>query len=210
MAEFARLSRMAAVERCLSERGYRWIAGVDEVGRGCLAGPVVAAAVILPPDFRWPGIDDSKQLDDEQRRRLARVVRREAVAYWVASASAVEIDAGNIAKACHSAMRRALAGLDPHPQIVLVDGYAIERCAYPQVPLVKGDARSISIAAASIVAKVCRDDLMLRLSRAYPAYAFDRHKGYGVTEHREALARFGPCPEHRLTFRGVVPGAGGL
>jgi len=207
--EMARLALLAAPERELAARGFRSVAGVDEVGRGCLAGPVVAAAVILPEAFLWPGIDDSKKLEAEEREALAGVIREAAVAFASASVTAGEIDASHIGKASLRAMRMAVEGLDPRPDAVLVDAFRIPGLDLPQVPLVHGDARSISIAAASILAKVKRDAHMDEMALRYPAYAFERHKGYAVAEHREAIARYGPCPEHRLSFHGVVLGAGG-
>ena len=203
--ELGRLSSLAAPEHQLFRRGYRLIAGTDEVGRGCLAGPVVAAAVILPPGFWWPGIDDSKKLEADEREAVAAVIRRRALASAVAVVSVREIDETDIRKASLAAMRQALAALDPAPEIVLTDAFVVPGWSGRQIPIVHGDARSITIAAASIVAKVHRDGLMDELARRYPAYAFDRHKGYAVAEHREALARLGPCPEHRLSFHGVVP-----
>jgi ribonuclease HII len=203
--ELGRLSSLAAPENQLFRRGYRLIAGTDEVGRGCLAGPVVAAAVILPPGFWWPGIDDSKKLEAQEREALAAVVRRRALASAVAVVSVREIDDTDIRKASLAAMKRALSELDPAPEIVLTDAFLVPGWTGRQIPIVHGDARSITIAAASIVAKVHRDGLMDELARRYPAYAFDRHKGYAVAEHREILARIGPCPEHRLSFHGVIP-----
>jgi ribonuclease HII len=206
--EMARLALLAAPERELARRGFRRVAGVDEVGRGCLAGPVVAAAVVLPVDSFWPGIDDSKKLDADEREALAAVIRATAVAFAVASVPASEIDDSHIGEASLRAMRNAVENLAPAPDAVLVDAFRIPGLAIPQVPLVHGDARSVSIAAASIVAKVERDARMDALSRLYPAYAFERHKGYAVAEHRDAIARYGPCPEHRLSFHGVVPSGG--
>jgi ribonuclease HII len=203
--ELGRLSSLAAPENQLFRRGYRLIAGTDEVGRGCLAGPVVAAAVILPPGFWWPGIDDSKKLEAQEREALAAVVRRRALASAVAVVSVREIDDTDIRKASLAAMKRALSELDPAPEIVLTDAFLVPGWTGRQIPIVHGDARSITIAAASIVAKVHRDGLMDELARRYPAYAIDRHKGYAVAEHREILARIGPCPEHRLSFHGVIP-----
>ncbi|MGH9443361.1 MAG: ribonuclease HII [Thermoanaerobaculia bacterium] len=204
-AELGRLTLLSEPEKLLRDRGYRRIAGTDEVGRGCLAGPVVAAAVILPPGFWWPGIDDSKKLSSEERFEIADELRRRSVAYGISVVSVREIEETDIRLASLSAMRQALEALDPSPEVVLSDAFAVPGFAGPQVPIVHGDARSISIAAASILAKVHRDQLMDDLAIRYPAYAFDKHKGYGVAEHREALTRVGPCPEHRLTFRGVLP-----
>ncbi len=206
--ELGRLSSLSAPENQLFRRGYRLIAGTDEVGRGCLAGPVVAAAVILPPGFWWPGIDDSKKLEPDEREALAAVVRRSALASAVAVVSVREIDDTDIRKASLAAMKQALFDLDPAPEIVLTDAFLVPGWPGRQIPIVHGDARSISIAAASIVAKVHRDALMDEIGRLYPAYAFERHKGYAVAEHREVLARIGPCPEHRLSFHGVVPDGG--
>lgn len=203
--ELGRLSSLTAPENQLFRRGYRLIAGTDEVGRGCLAGPVVAAAVILPPGFSWPGIDDSKKLEAEEREAIAEVVRGRALAAAVAVVSVREIDETDIRLASLAAMRQALDALDPVPELVLTDAFLVPGWRGPQIPIVHGDARSISIAAASILAKVHRDALMDEIARRYPAYAFERHKGYAVAEHREILARIGPCPEHRLSFHGVIP-----
>ena len=207
-AELGRLTLLSEPENLLRERGYRWIAGTDEVGRGCLAGPVVAAAIILPVGFWWPGIDDSKKLDAAERFEIADELRRRAVAYAIAVVSAREIEDTDIRRASLAAMRRALEALDPGPDIVLSDAFAIPGYAGPQVPIVRGDSCSISIAGASILAKVHRDQLMDDLAIRYPGYFFGRHKGYAVAEHREVLQRIGPCPEHRLTFHGVLPEAG--
>ena len=205
LLELGRLSSLSAPESDLFRRGFRLIAGTDEVGRGCLAGPVVAAAVILPPGFSWPGVDDSKKLEPEEREALAMVLRRRAVSFSLAVVSVREIDETDIRRASLLAMKQALTALDPQPQVVLTDAFFVPGYHRPQIPLVHGDALSISIAAASILAKVHRDALMDDLARRYPAYAFDRHKGYAVAEHREVLARLGPCPEHRLSFHGVIP-----
>jgi ribonuclease HII len=204
LSELVRLTALSAPDRALWANGFSAVAGVDEVGRGCLAGPVFAGAVILPAGFSHPGIDDSKKVPALLRDRLAHVIEREAVTWAVASATAREIDSSNIAAATFLAMRRALAALTTEPDIVLVDAFAIPGIRYRQVPLIHGDARSISIAAASIVAKVHRDRAMEELALSFPVYGFERHRGYGVEEHRAALAKFGPCPEHRLSFRGVV------
>jgi ribonuclease HII len=204
-AELGRLTILAEPEHLLRENGYRRIAGTDEVGRGCLAGPVVAAAVILPEGFWWPGIDDSKKLDAEARRDIAAELRTRAVAYTISVVSAREIERTDIRRASLWAMRQALEALDPSPDVVLTDAFAVPGYSGRQVPIVHGDAVSMSIAAASILAKVHRDRLMDELAIRYPAYSFDRHKGYAVAEHREILLRIGPCPEHRLTFRGVLP-----
>jgi ribonuclease HII len=205
-AELGRLSILHGLERELLRRGYRLVAGVDEVGRGCLAGPVVAAAAILPEDFLLPGLDDSKRLDAESRERLDREMRRRAVAIGVGHVEAAEIDERNILRASLLAMRQAVEALSPEPEVLLVDAVTIPGVRRPQLPVVHGDALCASIAAASIVAKVHRDRLLEPLARRYPVYGFERHKGYGTAEHWEALRRYGPCPEHRLSFDGVVLG----
>jgi ribonuclease HII len=208
-AELGRLRLLDRVEKELRRRGYRLVAGVDEVGRGCLAGPVVAAAVILPENCVLPGLDDSKKLDAACRERLDALVRRCAIAVGVGTVSAPEIDHRDILRASLRAMRIAIEALRPEPDAVLLDAVSIPGLRRPQLPVVHGDALCSAIAAASIVAKVYRDRLLDDLARSYPAYGFERHKGYGTPEHWEALAAAGPCPEHRLTFHGVVPGRSG-
>jgi ribonuclease HII len=207
-AELGRLSNLHCLERELARRGYRLVAGVDEVGRGCLAGPVMAAAVILPEDFLVPGLDDSKRLDAESRERLEPLVRRRAIAIGVGYVEASQIDERNILRASLLAMRIAVDALSPQPEFLLVDAVTIPGVARPQLPLIHGDALCASIAAASIIAKVARDRILQELARRYPVYGFERHKGYGTEEHWHALRRFGPCPEHRLSFEGVIAGTG--
>jgi ribonuclease HII len=186
-------------------RGLR-VAGVDEVGRGPLAGPVVAAAVVLDPAAPIDGLRDSKLLTARQRRRLARVIRRCAVAWAVGRVGPARVDTINVLEATWRAMRAALDRLAVPPDLVLVDGrLRIPGIAWPQRAIVKGDRRCASIAAASILAKVSRDALMVRADHRYPGYGFCRHKGYATRIHLDALARLGPCPLHRLTFRGVPP-----
>jgi ribonuclease HII len=202
-AELARLSALSCVERELEKRGYGKIAGVDEVGRGCLAGPVAAGAVVLPRGFFWPGIDDSKKLMADEREAVAEVIRREAVCFAVAFVPASQIDQDDVLRASLDAMRKALQALHPEPEAVLIDAVAVPRYRKPQIPIVHGDGRSVSIAAASILAKVERDRAMTELAKRWPAYGFEHHKGYGTPEHWEALRAYGPCPEHRLTYRGV-------
>ncbi len=182
----------------------RLVAGVDEVGMGPLAGPVVAAAVVLPDRVDLPGLDDSKRLAPPVRERLARAIREQAVALWLATVSPAEIDRRNIYRAGLEAMRRAVEGLGRTPDHVLVDGREVPRLAVPQTRIVGGDRSDGSIAAASIVAKVHRDALMVRLERRYPGYGFARHKGYATREHLEALLRLGPCPAHRRSFAPVL------
>ncbi len=189
-------------ERAARAMGYRRIAGLDEAGRGCLFGPVFAAAVVLSPEKPVPGLCDSKQLPPEERERLAGLIRRHAAAWAVASASAAEIDRINIYQASRLAMKRALEQLDPPADYLLVDALQLDAEA-PQKALVKGDVRCISIAAASILAKVERDACLRRLDCVYPGYGLARHKGYGTREHLEALARLGPTPEHRRSFAPV-------
>ena len=176
-------------------------AGCDEAGRGCLAGAVYAAAVILPRDFRDGRLNDSKQLTERQRYALREVIEREAVAWAVGVVSPQEIDEVNILRASILAMHRALDGLSVRPQHVLVDGNRFR--PYRDVPhttVVKGDGKYLSIAAASILAKTYRDDYMLRLHGEFPGYGWDRNKGYPTRKHREAIAKYGTTPYHRLTF----------
>lgn len=184
------------------KRKGRWpIAGVDEVGRGPLAGPVAAAAVILDPRRLPEGLDDSKSLAPDVRERLYEDIMRSAQAVAVGFATAQEIDAINIRQATHLAMRRACAALAMRPAYLLVDGSDLPAGLICEgETIVKGDAKSLSIAAASIVAKVMRDRLMIRLARIHPGYGFDSHMGYPTKSHREAIERLGPCPHHRLSF----------
>lgn len=191
-------------ERRLRADGFSLIAGIDEVGRGPLAGPVVAACVVLPFDFDAEGINDSKQLTALQRERAFQRITACAVAFGVGSVDAGEIDRINILRASHVAMRIALAGLGVAPDALLIDGLRVPdlACEY-QEALVGGDALSVSIAAASIVAKVTRDRLMCEYDPAYPAYGFARNKGYSSAFHLAALAQHGPCPLHRRSFAPV-------
>jgi len=207
-AELGRLRDLSRLEEELLRRGYAAIAGVDEAGRGSLAGPVVAAAVILPRGCVLPGLDDSKKVDAEVRENLDREIRARAIAWGIGVVEAKAIDTGDILRASLEAMRRAVVSLRPAPDALVVDAVRVPGVRLPQVAVVHGDALSGAIAAASIVAKVHRDRLLDRLSESYPAYGFEQHKGYGTPEHWDALRRSGPCPEHRLTYRGVVPEAG--
>ena len=184
-------------------KGLSLIAGVDEVGRGPLAGPVVAAAVILPENCRISGLADSKSLTPEVRAELDREIRAAALAVAVRELGARQIESLGILKAALRAMAQAVAALNPTPQLVLVDGNQPLPLTFPQQPVIKGDALCPSISAASIVAKVYRDTLMERLHQRYPQYNFARHKGYATAEHLEALRCWGPCDLHRRTFRGV-------
>jgi ribonuclease HII len=207
-AELGRLRDLDVVETELRRRGFTRIAGVDEAGRGSLAGPVVAGAVILRPGCVLPGLDDSKKVDPECRARLAPEIRRHAMAVGVGVVAARDIDAGDILRASLEAMRQAVLALSPTPEILLVDAVAVPGVRIPQLPIVHGDALCASVAAASVVAKVERDRMLDELGRRFPAYGFEHHKGYGTPEHWEALAAYGPCAEHRLTYHGVVPGSG--
>lgn len=177
-------------------------AGLDEAGRGCLAGPVFAAAVILPSDYRNELLNDSKQLSDKTRRLLRPIIQRDALAWAVAAASPQEIDEINILNASFLAMHRALDQLILTPQALIVDGNRFR--PYHNIPfttIVKGDAKYMSIAAASILAKTCRDDYMLRLHPLFPAYRWDLNKGYPTKAHRQAIRLAGPSPHHRMTFK---------
>ena len=207
-AELGRLRELDRIENELQRRGYGLVAGVDEAGRGALAGPVVAAAVILPARCVLVGLDDSKRVDPACRERLAVAIRRHAVAVGVGVVSASEIDLRDILRASLTAMRAAILALEPQPQAVLVDAVAIPGVRLPQLPIVHGDALCSSVAAASVIAKVERDRLLEELGRRYPAYGFEHHKGYGTPEHWQALSAFGPCAEHRLSYHGVVAGSG--
>ncbi len=180
--------------------GFQTICGVDEAGRGPLAGPVCAAAVILPPHARIPGLNDSKKLSDKRRRELFPVIQEQALAFGIAFASEQEIDEINILQATFLAMRRAMEQLSLRPDLALIDGNRETDFGIPAKTVVKGDSLSANIAAASILAKVTRDDLMIRMADRYPEYGFEIHKGYGTRAHYAALERFGPCPIHRMTF----------
>jgi ribonuclease HII len=180
--------------------GYQMIAGIDEAGRGPLAGPVVAAAVILPPDYRHPEINDSKQLTPGKRERLHEVIKADALAVGLGVVEASVIDRMNILQATLMAMRDAVLDLSLFPDYLLIDGKNRIDIPTPQETIIRGDARSISIAAASIIAKVSRDRIMEIYHRQFPQYNFLKNKGYGTGEHREAIRRCGPCKIHRLSF----------
>lgn len=194
-------------EMSLWQAGYVRIAGLDEAGRGAWAGPVVAAAVILPPDTavagRLAGVADSKQLLAAQRERLYAAIVREALAWAVGAASAQEIDGEGIAAATRHAMQLAIANLPQPPDFLLIDYVRLAGLATPQRSLPHGDGKVLSIAAASIVAKVTRDRLMVDMARRHPGYGFQQHKGYGTADHQAALRQLGPCAEHRMTFQPV-------
>lgn len=200
-AERLRLQNMLNFERVLWKSGIRAIAGVDEVGVGPLAGPVIAAAVVFPPNTELTGIDDSKQLEPEQRTKLAARIRERANAIGVGSAEVGEIDRLNIYHAALLAMRRAVEALPSAPEHVLVDARVIPGVSIPQNSFNKGDGINFSIAAASIIAKTHRDRLMEDLEKEYPGYGFAQHKGYSTPEHQNAIRELGPCPIHRLSFQ---------
>ena len=206
-AERARLEKMQALENRLYERGLHRIAGVDEAGRGPLAGPVVAAAVILPREALISGLNDSKVLTPDKRSGLYKRITETAVAHGIGEASAEEIDRINILQATYLAMRRAINGLGVPPDRVLVDGNGVPGSPYPESAVIDGDAASLSIAAASILAKVTRDRKMAAFHSEFPEYGFADHKGYGSADHRRALRIHGPCRIHRLSFRGVRSGS---
>ena len=184
-------------------RGFQSVAGIDEAGRGPLAGPVVAAAVILPMEFNLPGLTDSKKLSVHQRQILYPEIRRQARGVGVGVASVLEIDCLNILQATLLAMRRAVNRLPHNPDHLLIDGISSIPLALSQQCVKQGDSRSLSIAAASVVAKVIRDRVMLSFDRQFPGYGFARHKGYGTREHRRAIVELGPTRLHRKTFAGV-------
>ena len=191
---------MWEIEDSHYEKGFKLICGVDEAGRGPLAGPVCAAAVILPPHIDIPGLNDSKKLTDKKRRELYPIIMEQAIAYGIGLASHEEIDQINILQATYLAMERAILQLSVTPELALIDGNRAKDFGLPVQTVVKGDSLSASIAAASVLAKVTRDDLMLEAAKAYPQYAFDVHKGYGTKAHYEALTSHGPSPIHRMTF----------
>jgi ribonuclease HII len=202
-AEEHRMAQLFSRRRRMFREGARLVAGVDEVGVGPLAGPVVAAAVVLPERVDLPGLDDSKRLTPAARERLATWIQQQAVAVAVAEVSREEIDRLNILRATLEAMRRAVLALDVAPDHVLVDARRIPGIEAPQTAVIGGDREDGSIAAASIVAKVYRDAIMRRLHRRYPGYGFERHKGYGTREHLAALRCLGPTPAHRRSFSPV-------
>jgi ribonuclease HII len=202
-AEGQRLRHLLKFETELWERGARHVGGVDEAGMAPLAGPVVAGACVLPPDYRPRGIDDSKQLDRRARERLAEDIRRNAVCWAVARAEVEEIDTINIYRAGLLALTRAVRALATCPDHVLIDARRLPELGLPQTPIIHGDALSLTIAAASILAKTARDALMAELDLLHPGYGFSRHKGYPTAEHFDALRRLGACPIHRRSFQPV-------
>ncbi len=209
----ASLSRdLDLYERTLRRQGFRRIAGVDEAGRGALAGPLVAAAVILPDGFDLDGVDDSKLLSANQREEAYARIIAGAVACAVCKVEPAVIDRRGLHRSNIALLRRAARALDPEPDYVLTDGFPVPRMPFPSLSIKKGDAVTASVAAASIVAKVTRDAIMDRLHRRYPGFGFEHNRGYGTPDHLEALDRLGPTPLHRLSFASVgqsaLPGFG--
>ena len=197
-AEKARVEQMCEYEK---EYGvYSYICGIDEAGRGPLAGPVVAGAVILPKDCRILYINDSKKLSEKRRNELFDIIKEEAVTYGIGIIDAARIDEINILQATYEAMRSAINNLNPSPDILLNDAVTIPKVDIKQVPIIKGDAKSISIAAASVLAKVTRDRIMREWDEVYPQYGFAKHKGYGTAAHIAAIKEHGLCPIHRRSF----------
>lgn len=194
------MSELWNYEHICYDEDFEIVCGIDEAGRGPLAGPVCAAAVVLPRDLEIEGLNDSKKLSDKRRRVLFDEITAQAVTYGIAFAIEQEIDEINILQATFLAMRRALAQLSIQPSIALIDGNRETDFGLPVRTIVKGDSLSANIAAASILAKVTRDDFMLEQAKLYPEYGFDIHKGYGTKAHYEALRKYGPCPIHRRTF----------
>ena len=192
-------------EELAASEGFQFVAGVDEVGRGCLAGPVVAAACILDQSKPVPrSLNDSKKLTERQRKEIDEELRQTAVAYSLGIIDADEIDRVNILEATKLAMLKAIDGLTPAPDHLLIDALQLRQCSLPQKAIIKGDSISYSIAAASVIAKVFRDDLMKQYDAEFPEYGFAGHKGYGSVAHFAAIREHGPCRLHRKTFRGVV------
>lgn len=188
------------IENSFFAQGIDVICGVDEAGRGPLAGPVCAAAVVLPKNLELPGLNDSKKLTDKKRRELFPIIKEQAIAYGIGFASEQEIDEINILQATFLAMKRAIDQLCVRPDLALIDGNRQKDFGVPARTVVKGDSLSASIAAASVLAKVSRDDVMLEMAQRYPQYGFDIHKGYGTKAHYAALTEYGPSPIHRMTF----------
>lgn len=202
-AEHARLLKMYAYEHEAWARGYEIVAGVDEAGRGPLAGPVSVAAVILPHDLCLPKLNDSKKLSAKVREELFDEIQEKAIAVGTALIDAQTIDRVNIYQATINGMYEAIFSLQPEPQEVLIDAVPLENLPMASQSIIKGDAKSASIAAASIIAKVTRDRLMDEYDKIYPEYGFAQHKGYGTAQHIEALKKYGPCPIHRRSFEPV-------
>lgn len=200
ISEMKRLENMSFFENLYYNEGIKYIAGIDEVGRGPLAGPVVAAAVILPKDIKIEGINDSKKITDKKRRELNKIIKEKAVAYAIGEVSNDLIDEINILNATYEAMKKALFKLNVSPDIVLIDALTIPNIKVKQKAIIKGDEKSVSIAAASIIAKVYRDDLMIKYDKIYDKYGFSDNKGYGSQSHIETIKKIGLCDIHRKSF----------
>ena len=195
---------MFEFETIAREKGYHLIAGVDEAGRGPLAGPVVAAAVVLPFGLQFEGLDDSKKLSPKTREKFFSIVQSQALGYGIEIIDVRTIDEINILQAALLAMKHAVAALPEKPNLLLIDGNKRIDCEADQWTIIKGDSLSKSVAAASVLAKVTRDKLMKQCHEQFPQYAFDKHKGYGTRLHRALIRKYGPCPIHRRTFKGVM------
>ena len=198
--EKERLRKISGYERNARLKGYRCVAGIDEAGRGPLAGPVVAACVILPENCLIEGVDDSKKLSAAQRDRLFDIIGKEAVSIGIGIVDEKTIDDINILNATKLAMKQAVGQVTPRPDLLLIDAVKLDDVSIDQHPIIKGDSLSISIAAASIVAKVTRDRMIVEVDARYPAYGFKKHKGYGTEEHINAIKKYGICPIHRISF----------
>jgi ribonuclease HII len=192
-----------AEEQSLRAEGFELLAGVDEVGRGCLAGPVFAAAVILPQDLKIPQLNDSKKLSPQLREKISAIILQQALAYKIERVSVEEIDRINILQASLQAMQLAIAGLSIFPKLLLVDGNQQVEVSIPQKTVIQGDGRCASIAAASVIAKVARDRYMAEQEKIFPQFSFSQHKGYGTAQHLEELKKHGPTPLHRRSFAPV-------
>ncbi len=202
-AQLALFNEKKQFERRFVQHAHDYLAGVDEAGRGPLAGPVVAAAVILPETFKLTGLTDSKQLTETERNTYYDIIKQEAISYYIAVIDHQKIDHINILNATKMAMTEALTNLDPAPHVALIDAVTLHRLPFPTKEVIKGDDKSIAIAAASVLAKVKRDKIMDEIAIQYPEYGFDTHKGYGTKQHMEALEQYGPSPYHRLSFTPV-------
>ena len=206
--EEKRLKNMSIFEHTAESMGYSIVCGIDEAGRGPLAGDVYAGAVILPSDALFFGLNDSKKLTAEKREELFEEIREKAVSYGIGTAGVAEIESLNIRNAAFLAMKRALSMLNPQPQYILVDGDSVIDTDITYLQIIKGDQKSVSVAAASILAKVARDRYMLYMSEKYPEYGFEKHKGYGTKEHIDAIKKYGVCEIHRKTFLKNILGVG--
>jgi len=200
LKEYTRFMQMRSYEAEAYSKGISLVAGVDEAGRGPLAGPVVAAAVILPEDVFIEGLNDSKKLTPRKRDLLFDIIKEKAVAYGIGIVDEKFIDETNILIATKKAMEIAIRSLNPQPELLLIDAVRLEEVDIRQIPIIKGDSLSISIAAASIIAKVTRDRLLEEMDSLYPQYGFKKHKGYGTKEHINAIKKYGICPIHRVSF----------